>query len=84
MDHLRAAYKWPRRRRAAGRTRAEAQVPFEETLAAVQADVVSAQDINGWLNANLEKLQRFVERELRYRSNNGQAQCATDFAQRRS
>jgi len=72
MDHLRAAYKWPRRRRPLGRTRAEAQVPFEETLAAVQADVVSAQDINGWLNANLEKLQRFVERELRYRGNSGQ------------
>jgi DNA-directed RNA polymerase specialized sigma24 family protein/ribosome-associated translation inhibitor RaiA len=72
MDHLRAAYKWPRRRRPLGRTRAEAQVPFEETLAAVQADVVSAQDINGWLNANLEKLERFVERELRYRSNSGQ------------
>ncbi len=73
MDHLRAAYKWPRRRRPAGRTRAESQVPFEETLAAVQADVVSAQDINGWLNANLEKLQRFVERELRYRNNSEQA-----------
>jgi RNA polymerase sigma factor (sigma-70 family) len=70
MDHLRAAYKWPRRRRPAGR--AESQVPFEETLASVQADVVSAQDINGWLNANLEKLQRFVERELRYRNNSGQ------------
>ncbi len=70
MDHLRAAYKWPRRRRPAGR--AESQVPFEETLASVQADVVSAQDINGWLNANLEKLQRFVERELRYRGNSGQ------------
>jgi RNA polymerase sigma factor (sigma-70 family) len=70
MDHLRAAYKWPRRRRPAGR--AESQVPFEETLAAVQADVVSAQDINGWLNANLEKLERFVERELRYRGNSGQ------------
>ena len=69
-DHLRAAYKWPRRRRPAGR--AESQVPFEETLASVQADVVSAQDINGWLNANLEKLQRFVERELRYRNNSGQ------------
>jgi RNA polymerase sigma factor (sigma-70 family) len=73
MDHLRASYKWPNRRRAAGRTRAETQVPFEETLASVQADVVSAQDINGWLNANLEKLQRFVERELRHRSNSGQA-----------
>jgi len=38
----------------------------------VQADVVSAQDINGWLNANLDQLQRFVERELRYRGNSGQ------------
>ena len=75
MDHLRAAYKWPRRRRPVGRTRAEGQVPFEETLAAVQADVVSDQDINGWLNANLEKWQRFVERELRYRSNSGQARA---------
>jgi RNA polymerase sigma factor (sigma-70 family) len=70
MDRLRAAYKWPRRRRPTGRT--ETQVPFEETLASVQADVVSTQDINGWLNANLEELRRFVERELRYRSNSGQ------------
>lgn len=71
MDHLRAEWKWPRRRRVE-RTREEPQVPFEETLAAVQPDLVSNQDISVWLNANLEKWKRFVERELRFRSNSGQ------------
>lgn len=71
MDHLRATYKWPRRQRAE-RGRPEAQLAFEKTLAVVQADVVSAGDINSWLNANLSQLRRFVERELGFRINNGQ------------
>jgi RNA polymerase sigma factor (sigma-70 family) len=71
MDHLRAEWKWPRRRRVE-RTREETQVPFEETLAAVQPELVSNQDISVWLNANLEQWKRFVERELQFRSNSGQ------------
>jgi RNA polymerase sigma factor (sigma-70 family) len=69
-DHLRAQWKWPRRRRV-GRTRPQPQVPFEETLAAVQAPKISEQDINGYIDANMARLFRFVERELQYRENSG-------------
>ena len=65
-DHLRNQHKWPRWRRV-GRTRPQPQVPFEETVAAVQAPTVSSADISSYVNANLSRLQRFVERELRYR-----------------
>lgn len=65
-DHLRNQHKWPRWRRV-GRTRPQPQVPFEETVAAVQPPTVSSEDISGYVNANLGRLQRFVERELRYR-----------------
>ena len=67
-DHLRSQHKWPRWRRV-GRTRPQPQVPFEETVAAVQAPTVSSEDISTYVNANLTRLQRFVERELRYREN---------------
>ncbi len=64
---LRSEYKWPRRR--VGRTRSQPQVPFEETIAAVQPQTVSDADIGEYINANLPRLKRFVERELRYREN---------------
>ncbi len=48
------------------------QVPFEETFAAVRPELVSEQDINSYVNANLGSLQRFVRRELQFRENNGQ------------
>ncbi len=70
-DRLRAQHQWPRQRRV-GRTRPVPQVPFEETLAAVQPESVSEEDISGYVNANLPRLQRFVEREIRYRENNGE------------
>jgi RNA polymerase sigma factor (sigma-70 family) len=70
-DHLRSQYKWPRRRRV-GRTRPEPQVPFEETLAAVRPDSATGQDITTWINANLRRLERFVDRELRFRFNSGE------------
>jgi RNA polymerase sigma factor (sigma-70 family) len=65
---LRSEYKWPRRRRV-GRLRPQPQVPFEETLAAVQPATISGDDISAYINANLPRLLRFVERELRYREN---------------
>ncbi|HET7750074.1 MAG TPA: HPF/RaiA family ribosome-associated protein [Terriglobales bacterium] len=65
-DHLRNTHRWPRWRRV-GRTRPQPQVPFEETVAAVQPPTVSSEDISSYVNANLGRLQRFVERELRYR-----------------
>ncbi len=70
-DRLRAQHQWPNRRRA-GKTREVTQVPFEETLAAVQTASASGEDISTYVNANLPRLQRFVEREVRFRENNGE------------
>lgn len=46
-------------------------VPFEETPAAVHPPVASLEDIKSYVNANLSRLDRFVDRELRYRETNG-------------
>ena len=67
-DLLRNQHQWPRRRREPG-VRQEPQVPFEQTLAAVHAPIVSSEDIGSYINANLHRLQRFVDRELRFREN---------------
>ena len=69
-DHLRSSHKWPRTRRD-GRHRPIPQVPFEETLAAVKPEKVNVEDISGFVNMNLPRLQRSIERELRYREANG-------------
>ena len=70
-DRLRAHHKWIRRR-GVGRTRPVPQVPFEETVAAVHPETISGEDVNSWLNVNLHRLARFVDREIRYREANGQ------------
>jgi DNA-directed RNA polymerase specialized sigma24 family protein len=62
-DLLRSSHKWRRRRS----TRTEPQVPFEQTLAAVQAPTVSSDDIRSYVNANLSRLERYIERELYFR-----------------
>ena len=64
-DLLRSAHKWTRRRTES--SRAATQVPFEKTLAAVAPPVVSPEDIRTYVNANLARLEAFVERELSYR-----------------
>ena len=69
-DRLRAEHKWVRRRHV-GRERPQPQVPFEETLAAVRPPSVTDRDVEGYINVNLGRLERFVERELRYRFNAG-------------
>lgn len=69
-DRLRAQHQWPRQRRVS-KARPVSQVPFEETIAAVHPESISGTDISIYVNANLERLQRFVERELRYRESNG-------------
>jgi RNA polymerase sigma factor (sigma-70 family) len=46
---------------------AEPGVPFEETLAAVMPPTISADDIASYVNANLARLERFVDRELYFR-----------------
>jgi RNA polymerase sigma factor (sigma-70 family) len=64
-DLLRNSHKWPRRRVADFRS--ESEVRFEDTVAAVQVPTISADDIRSFVNANLVRLERFVERELYFR-----------------
>lgn len=64
-DLLRSSHKWPRWRRGANRP--ERQVPFEQTVAAVPMPTISGDDIRSYVNANLGRLERFVERELVFR-----------------
>jgi DNA-directed RNA polymerase specialized sigma24 family protein/ribosome-associated translation inhibitor RaiA len=70
-DLLRSTHKYPRWRRGA-ETRPERQVPFEQTVAAVQAPMVSGDDIRTYVNVNLARLERFVERELYFRETSEQ------------
>jgi RNA polymerase sigma factor (sigma-70 family) len=70
-DNLRSEWKWPRRQRG-DRARPQPQVPFEETLAAVQPATITESDITSYININLYRLIRYVDRELRYREANGQ------------
>jgi len=70
-DHLRRHHSWIRRGQEE-RARPEPQVSFEETLAAVQPATISDEDVASYVNANLYKLNRFVDREIRYREANGQ------------
>jgi len=65
-DQLRSQHKWPRERGVES-PRPLSQVPFEKTVAAVQLEKISASDINGWIAANLPRLQSFIERELLHR-----------------
>lgn len=63
---LRSTHKWPRRQREFG-ARRNSSVPFEQTVAAVFPASVSADDIRSYVNANLSRLERFVEREIYFR-----------------
>ncbi|MGH9600754.1 MAG: sigma factor-like helix-turn-helix DNA-binding protein [Terriglobales bacterium] len=65
---LRSQHKWRRRKPGAKQGR----VPFEQTLAAVKPPSVTGTDVRAYVNANLQRLERFVERELRYRQASGQ------------
>ena len=65
-DHLRSTHKWPRWRRVANERRGP-EIPFEQTIAAVQPSTVSPEDVRSYVNANLGRLDRFVERELYFR-----------------
>ena len=73
-SQLRSTHKWPRWRRVAN-VRPEPQVPFEQTLAAVQVPLVSPDDIRTYVNANLARLERFVERELYFRETSDQIEA---------
>jgi len=63
--HLRSSQKSRRRKVVAARQ--NPRVPFEKTLAAVHPAAVSADDVRSYVNANLGRLQRFVEREIFFR-----------------
>lgn len=68
---LRSRHKWLRRRapqRAVGTT------PFEQTVAAVHPEKVSHDDISGYIDVNLPRFERFIERQISYRE--GESQLA--------
>jgi len=70
-EHLRSQYRYPRVR-GEERHRIVSQVAFEETVAAVKPEKVSSMDVTGFVNANLDRLRGYVERELRFRRDSGQ------------
>ena len=47
-------------------------VPFEETIAAIKPETISASDISNYVDANLPRLKRFVQRELDFCEREGQ------------
>lgn len=65
-QQLRSAHKWTRRGKDAS-ARRNLSVPFEETLAVVFPATVSAEDVRSYVNVNLSRLERFVEREIYFR-----------------
>ncbi len=65
-DLLRSSHKWPRRQKDKA-SRRNTSVPFEQTLAAVFPTMVSAEDVRSYVNVNLSRLERFVEREIYFR-----------------
>jgi DNA-directed RNA polymerase specialized sigma24 family protein/ribosome-associated translation inhibitor RaiA len=64
---LRASHKWQRGKRGGQARSRVREVPFEQTLAAVAPPIVSAEDVRSYVNANLGRLERFVEREIYFR-----------------
>ena len=70
---MRASHKWQRDRRGNSSRRGAAvhEVPFEQTIAAVFPPTISADDIRSYVNANLARLSRFVEREIYVREVQG-------------
>jgi DNA-directed RNA polymerase specialized sigma24 family protein len=63
---LRSSHKWQRRQQEPAKRRNKV-VPFEQTLAAVFPATVSPDDIRSYVNANLARLERYVEREIYFR-----------------
>jgi len=66
---LRASHKWQRGKRgdSVRPSTTMREVPFEQTLAAVYPPTVSADDVRSYVNVNLARLERFVEREIYFR-----------------
>lgn len=74
-EHLRSTYRYPRLR-GDERSRIEPTAAFESTVAAILPEKISASDVTGFVNANLERLRGYVERELRQRRDQGQRRLA--------
>jgi len=66
---LRSSHKWQRGKRgdSARAGTVVREVPFEQTLAAVFPPTISADDVRSYVNVNLSRLERFVEREIYFR-----------------
>jgi RNA polymerase sigma factor (sigma-70 family) len=67
---LRSTHKWTRRQKdvpTRHNVRRNMPVPFEDTLAVVFPATVSADDVRSYVNVNLPRLERFVEREIYFR-----------------
>ncbi len=62
---LRNTHKWKRRR--VPDFRSPGEVAFEDTVAAVRVPTASSDDIRSYVNTNLARLERFVEREIYFR-----------------
>lgn len=81
-DLLRGQWSWKSRRGQGRRQVVEPAAPLEQTPASVQPAGAAAEvqphaavgngDVSKWVNANLKRLERFVDRELRYRVAAGQ------------
>jgi RNA polymerase sigma factor (sigma-70 family) len=67
---LRSKHKWVRRRDI-GRRDAEI-ASFENTIAVVRPETVSAVDITRYIDVNLPRLERFVTRQIVYRESLGE------------
>jgi RNA polymerase sigma factor (sigma-70 family) len=63
---LRSSHKWTRRQKDAP-ARRNTSVPFEQTLAVVFPATISSDDVRSYVNVNLSRLERFVEREIYFR-----------------
>lgn len=68
-DLLRAAHRWNRGKRGAAARPGTGvrEVPFESTMAAVFPPKISGDDIRSYVNVNLARLDRFVERAIYFR-----------------
>lgn len=66
---LRSKHKWVRRRDA---DRCDAEIAsFESKIAVVRPQTVSLLDIASYIDVNLPRLERFVERQIAYRESQG-------------
>jgi RNA polymerase sigma factor (sigma-70 family) len=69
---LRSKHKWSRHRNAD--SRAVEITTFENSVAEIRPETVSSIDIASYIDINLPRLERFVERQIAYRESLGELQ----------